>query len=100
MSCALKQSGGAFWEFYDRFLVDRSSAHRDQQLISFAAEIDLDEDLFTECYNDPVTRQQLRDDLNAARALGISYGPRTRVNGQNGGITFDSIRSAVERATR
>lgn len=100
MKCAVQQSGAGLWEFYDRFLVDRSSAHRREQLISFAADIGLDEDTFTRCYDDPATKQQVQDDLDAARALGITYGPRTRVNGQSGGITFDAIRSAVERATR
>ncbi len=98
MICALQQSGAAFWEFYDRFLVDRSSAHRREQLISFATDIGLDSDQFTQCYNDPATRRQLNDELNAARALGISHGPRTRVDDQSGGTTFTSIQRAVERA--
>ena len=99
MICAVQQSGAAFWELYDRFLVDRSSAHRRSQLISFAADIGLDADRFTQCYEDPATRRQLNDDLNAARALGITHGPRTRVDGQNSGTTFTSIQRAVENAT-
>lgn len=99
MTCAVQQSGAAFWEFYDRFLVDRSSAHRREQLIDFASDIGLDTDSFTQCYDDPATRRQVAADLNAARALGITYGPRTRVNDQNGGTTFASIQRAVDRAT-
>lgn len=99
MACAVKQSGAAFWEFYDRFLVDRSSAHRRDQLISFATDIGLDADSFTQCFDDPATRQQVGEDLNAARAIGISYGPRVRVNGERAGITFASIQTAVERET-
>ena len=99
MACAVKQSGAAFWEFYDRFLVERSSAHRRDQLISFATEIGLDTDDFTQCYDDPATRQQVNDDLNAARRIGISHGPRVLVNGVNAGTTFESISRRVEAAS-
>ena len=99
MECASQQSGAAFWEFYDRFLVDQSSAHRQEQLISFATEIGLDTDSFTQCYSDPATQQQVNDDLNAARAIGITHGPKVRVNGVNAGTNFESIRQRVEAAT-
>lgn len=99
MSCAVQQSGAAFWEFYDRFLVDRSRAHQRDQLISFATSIGLDTDSFTQCYDDPATLQGVQDDLNAARALGITHGPKTRVNGVSGGITLTSITKAVEAAS-
>ena len=98
MSCAVEQSGAAFWEFYDRFLVDRSRAHRRDQLISFATDIGLDTDRFTQCYDDPETLRKVRADLNAARSLGITHGPRTRVNGVNGGTTLASIERAVKAA--
>lgn len=99
MKCAVRQSGAGFWEFYDRFLVENSSAHRREQLIDFAADIGLDEGRFTQCYDDPATQQQVSDDLNAARRIGISYGPRVRVNGERTGLTFAVIRAAVEAAT-
>ena len=99
MSCAVRQSGAAFWEFYDRFLVDRSSAHRRDQLISFATDLGLDTDSFTQCYDDPATKRQVSDELNAARAIGISYGPRVLVNGERAGNNLASIRSLVEAAT-
>ena len=99
MSCAVQQSGAAFWEFYDRFLVDRSRAHQRDQLIGFATDIGLDTDSFTQCYDDPATRQAVRNDLNAARALGITHGPQTRVNGVSAGTTFEGIRRRVENAT-
>ena len=99
MECAVQQSGAAFWEFYDRFLVDKSSAHREQQLISFATDIGLDTDSFTQCYNDPATKQQVNDDLNAARRIGITHGPQVRVNGERAGANFANIRTKVEAAT-
>lgn len=99
MKCAVQQSGAAFWEFYDRFLVDGSSASRREQLISFAVDIELDEDRFTQCYDDPATEQLVQDDLRAARRIGISYGPRVRVNGENAGPNFISIQMNVEAAT-
>lgn len=99
MKCAVQQSGAAFWSFYDRFLVDRSSAHRRAQLISFAVDINLDEDTFTQCYDDPDTELLVQDDLTAARRIGISYGPRIRVNGVDAGRTLESIQRQVEAAT-
>ena len=99
MTCAAQESGAAFWAFYDRFLVDGSNAHRRAELISFATEIGLDTDSFTQCYDDPATRQQVSDDLNAARAIGIGHGPRVLVNGDNAGISFSGIVNAVEDAT-
>ncbi len=99
MECAKQQSGAAFWEFYDRFLVDRSSARRREQLISFAADINLDEESFTQCYDDPATKQQVRDDLNAARNLGIGHGPRVFINEASGPLTLPAIRQRVEAVT-
>lgn len=99
MKCAVRQTGAGFWEFYDRFLVDESSAHRREQLISFAADIGLDEDRFTQCYDDPATQQQVSDDLNAARRIGISYGPRVLVNGESAGTNFAAIQTKVEAVT-
>jgi len=99
MECAVQQSGAAFWEFYDRFLVDRSSAHRREQLIDFATDIGLDTDRFTQCYNDPATHQQVSDDLNAARAIGISYGPQVLVNGERSGTSYAAIERDVASAT-
>ncbi|MYG90548.1 MAG: thioredoxin domain-containing protein [Chloroflexi bacterium] len=99
MKCAVQQSGAAFWEFYDRFLVDGSSASRREQLISFAADIELDENRFTQCYDNPATEQLVEDDLTAARRIGISYGPRISVNGVNAGRTLESIGAKVEAAT-
>ena len=100
MTCAVQQSGAAFWEFYDHFLVERSSASRREALISFATEVGLDKDSFTLCYDDPATRQQVSDDLNAARALGITYGPRVRVNGVNAGTSFQGIKREVDAANQ
>ena len=99
MECAVQQSGAAFWEYYDRFLVDRSSAHRREQLIDFAGDIGLDSEVFAQCYDDPATRQQINDDLNAARAIGIRFGPQVRVNGERAGPNFAAIETAVEAAT-
>jgi len=99
MKCAVQQSGAGFWEFYDRFLVENSSAHRREQLIGFAADIGLDEGRFTQCYDDPNTQQQVSDDLDDARRIGISYGPRVLVNGERTGHNLAAIRASVEAAT-
>ena len=99
MVCAIEQSGAAFWRFHDRFLVENSRAASRAQLIAYAGEIGLDSDDFTQCYDDPDTRQAHNKIVNDARAIGITYGPQVRVNGVGAGRTFDAIASAVEQAT-
>ncbi len=98
MVCAIEQSGAAFWRFHDRFLVENSRAASRAQLIEYAGEIGLDSDDFTQCYDDPETRQTHNQNVDDARAIGITYGPRVFVNGANAGTSFDAIRRAVEAA--
>ena len=98
MVCATRQSGAAFWEIHDRFLVERSTAASRQQLIAYARVIGLDADAFTQCYDDPATRRAHNQIVNDARAIGITYGPRIRVNGKNAGLTFAAIKRAVDAA--
>ena len=99
MVCAVEQSGAAFWRIHDRFLVDGSRAASRGQLINYARDIGLDADSFTECYDDPATRQAHNKIVRDAAAIGITYGPRVHVNGVNAGTTFDGIKRRVEAAT-
>ncbi len=99
MVCATQQSGAAFWEFHDRFLVDRSRAATRAQLIDYAGEIGLDADRFERCYDDPATRRAHDKIVRDAAANNIRYGPVVHVNGVNAGTTFQSIRTQVEAAT-
>lgn len=98
MVCANQQSGAAYWEIHDRFLVDGSRAASRQQLIDFAGEIGLDGDSFSACYDDPATRQAHNQIVRDAVAIGISYGPRVLVNGVNAGTTLEGISRRVEAA--
>ncbi len=99
MNCAAEQSGAAFWEFHDRFLVDRSSAASRTQLIAFAGQQGLDTDTFAQCYDDPATQDAIDARTNAARALGVRFGPAVFVNGERSGITLAAIKRDVEAAT-
>ena len=98
MVCAIEQSGAAFWRFHDRFLVDRSRAASRAQLIDYAGDIGLDTNAFTRCYDDPATHETHNQNVDDARALGITYGPRVYVNGASAGTSFEAIRRAVEAA--
>lgn len=99
MECAVRQSGSSFWAFHDRFLVERSSASTREELLAFADKQGLDTDSFARCYDDPATRALLNQRVNEARAIGVRFGPAVRVNGENAGITLESITAAVEAAT-
>ena len=98
MVCATQQSGAAFWQIHDRFLIDGSRAASRDQLIDYAGEIGLDTDRFTRCYDDPATRRAHNKIVRDAAAIGITYGPRIHVNGVNAGTSFDGIRRRVEAA--
>jgi predicted DsbA family dithiol-disulfide isomerase len=98
MVCATEQSGAAFWQIHDRFLIDGSRAASRDHLIDYAGEIGLDTDRFTRCYDDPATRRAHNKIVRDAAAIGITYGPRIHVNGVNAGTSFDGIRRRVEAA--
>lgn len=99
MVCATQQSGAAFWQIHDRFLVNGSRASSRQQLIDYAGEIGLDAGRFERCYDDPATRQAHNQIVRDAADINVTYGPRIHVNGLNAGVTFDGIRRRVEAAT-
>lgn len=99
MVCANQQSGAAYWEIHDRFLVDGSRAASRQQLIAYAGEIGLDADAFEACYDDPATKQAHEQIVRDAAAIGISYGPRVHVNGVNAGTTLEGISRRVDAAS-
>lgn len=99
MVCATQQSGAAFWEFHDRFLIDGSRAASRDQLIDYAGEIGLDADRFERCYDDPATHQAHNKIVRDAAAINIRYGPVVHVNGVSAGTYFESIRRKVEAAT-
>ena len=99
MVCAVEQSGNAYWQIHDHFLVDRSRAGSRSQLIAYAGDIGLDVDAFTQCYDDPATRRAHNKIVRDAAAIGVTYGPRILVNGVNAGTSFEGIRRRVEAAT-
>ena len=99
MVCAIEQSGAAFWQFHDRFLLDGSRAASRAQLINYADDIGLDADRFAQCYDDPATRQAHNQIVRDAAAIGVTYGPRVHVNGVSAGTRFEGIRRQVEAAT-
>ena len=99
MVCATQQSGAAFWEFHDRFLIDGSRAATRAQLIDYAGDIGLDADRFERCYDDPATKQAHNQIVRDAADISVTYGPTIHVNGVNAGTTFQSIRTRVEAAS-
>ncbi len=99
MECAADQSGAAFWEFHDHFLVEGSRAASRDQLVAFAGEIDLDTNVFAQCYDSNEHEDAINARTQAARALGVRYGPAVYVNGERSGITLAAIRQDVEAAT-
>lgn len=99
MECAADQTGAAFWEFHDRFLVDGSRAASRDQLVDFAGGIGLDTGVFAQCFDSNEHEDAINARTQAARALGVSYGPRVFVNGERSGITLVAIKRDVEAAT-
>ncbi len=100
MECAADQRNAAFWDIHDEFLVEQSSRASRDQLVSLAGDLGLDSDAFAQCLDSDTHLQTVRDKINAARRIGVSYGPIVLVNGQNAGTTLAGIRVAVAAAAQ
>lgn len=84
-SCANDQ--GRFWDYHDKLFNERkgyqAGVFTEENLISFAGELGLDSDQFTECYQSGKFRSQVAKDLNDARLVGAKGTPTFFLNGQS-----------------
>ena len=76
--CADEQ--GQFWPYHDK-LFENTRQLEDDNLLAYAGELGLDAGKFKACYEENRFAQQVSDDVDAARAAGISGTPAFVVNG-------------------
>jgi protein-disulfide isomerase len=77
--CADDQN--AFWEFHNLIFSNQQSLGR-EQYISFATQLELDVEQFTQCYDTEAHRTNIAEDYNYGESLGITGTPTFFINGR------------------
>ena len=80
--CAAEQD--AFWPYHDLVFADQQenrSALSDETLISFAGDLELDIEAFTECLDSSRNEEIIQRDTQIVQALGVRGTPGFLING-------------------
>ena len=77
---------GKFWEFHEKLLKSQGALTTDD-LVDYADEVGLDADAMREAIESRAHRDRVRQDMRAARALGVAGTPAFFVNGRKGSAT-------------
>jgi Na+/H+ antiporter NhaA len=90
---------GAFWEMYDVLLAHQNALDFDD-LIRYAAELELDADRFANDIQGRVGAERVADDVDSADLSGVSGTPTFFVNGQRhyGEYDIETLSGAVRAA--
>jgi protein-disulfide isomerase len=93
--CAQKQ--GAFWNYHD-LLFDREEALNENNFYQIAQDLDLDMDIFRDCFKNQKTRNLIIDNMTEAEALGIDGIPFMYVNDQQlvGELNYDDLKKVID----
>lgn len=99
--CARKQD--AFWEMHDRLFANQDvmknkSFGRDT-LVTWAEELRLDTQSFTSCLDEESTKQEVQNDLELARAYGITGTPAFFVGDTllNGAYPYEQMKQLIDQ---
>lgn len=98
--CAADQD--AFWEYHDYLWAnhggENQGAFNKENLKEFAAELDLDTDAFNECLDSGKYTEQIQNDGEVARSLGVTSTPAFIINGQPvlGAQPFEVFQEIIE----
>ena len=76
--CADEQ--GAYWEYHDKLFTNQT-ALASSDLLTYASELELDVDAFTECLETGRFRDEVLDDMNEGRSYGVTGTPTFFING-------------------
>jgi protein-disulfide isomerase len=90
---------GAFWPMHDT-LFEHQQALDDQDLVNYAAGLDLDVDRFTQALEDHVYADRVREDFMSGIRSGVNGTPTFFINGAryDGSFTVDSLVAALTEA--
>ncbi len=98
--CANSQ--GAFWPYHDILYANQtgsSEQYSERRLLAFAAELDLDADVFRSCLRDGHSRGVVQEDVDLASQMGVNATPTLFINGEKieGAQSFEVYREVIER---
>ncbi len=99
--CAADQ--GKFWEYHDTLFNHYTSPNRYStgSLISYAKDLDLDTDEFSNCFNSHKYAEQVQQDLADASNYGVTGTPAFVINGVlaiPGNAPYADFQNAIEAA--
>lgn len=99
--CANEQ--GRFWDYHDILFANQTGenigAFSDRRLQAFAESLNLDMELFNECFQRNKYENNINEDLALSRGYGIRGTPTVVVNGQPlSSFTLATIQTAVDEA--
>jgi len=95
--CAAEQD--KFWEFHDELFANNTRLG-DNLYEEIAEDLGMDVSDFTDCLDDNNYETQIKAEMAAGAAAGVSGTPGTFVNGElvKGAVPYDSFKSIVEQA--
>ena len=94
-NCAHEQ--GKFWEYHDKLFANQK-ALTDGDFKMYAADIGLDEEAFTACYEAGKYRDDVKKDQVEGQAVGVTGTPAFFVNGRflSGGQSFEAFKKIID----
>jgi protein-disulfide isomerase len=81
MAAECADDQGAFWAFHDWAYANQNALNRDGFMV-IAENLGLNMDQFTTCVDGQIYNQEVSEDFNAGRALGITGTPTFFINGK------------------
>lgn len=89
---------GAFWDYHDLLFANQTALDNDS-LISYAEQLDLDVDTFTECLTSGEKADEVQADFNDGRSYGVTGTPTFFINGVRvvGAQPFASFEQVIDQ---
>ena len=85
LAAGCAQSQGAFWEYHDRLFNERTGYNngvfKEDNLVSFAADLGLDADAFRTCYQNQDAGREIQKDVQDGQRIGATGTPTFFLNG-------------------
>ncbi len=92
------QDQGKFWEYHDLLFANTSSISSTDVLFEFADELELDNEQFTNCFENGEHFEEIQEDEAYARELGLRGTPGFFINGRfvNGAVPIETFREVID----
>jgi len=92
------QDQGRFWEYHDKLYLNQTDL-REETLVRFARELNMDVEAFERCLGSGVYKEEVAEDYAAGVAAGVRGTPTFFLNGNRvpGAIPADVLDSLIQR---